>query len=230
MALAERKYVLTGVNCRTWPIPMPRDVEIEDIRQELLPRNIRFAWLDILCLRQGMGEDQLPPNLTPDHPQQPRENCCRVRSGSPMCHSLGQYTGLQWGPGRQTQQYWCTSMEWAGRLLQGCAFGGMIGTGCGVRGLYKKPLISTILCLQVVSSTGSIRSWCRGRPGYSGVEPSCIRSGPGCRELTFLEPGLPGFYGPMLEVHWETQCACRRSLCGAAIETFSLSLGAALVP
>jgi len=66
VASAERKYVLTGVNCRTWPVPMPRDVEIDGIRQELLQRNIRFAWLDILCLRQGIAEDQLPRDLTPD--------------------------------------------------------------------------------------------------------------------------------------------------------------------
>ena len=66
VAPTERKYVLTDVNCRTWPVPMPRDVEIDGIRLELLRRNIRFAWLDILCLRQGMAEDKLPWDLTLD--------------------------------------------------------------------------------------------------------------------------------------------------------------------
>ncbi|KAF8470755.1 hypothetical protein BDZ91DRAFT_643628, partial [Kalaharituber pfeilii] len=50
----ERKYIITNVNLRTWPVPMPYEVEIEDVRRDLLLRNVRYAWLDILCLRQEM--------------------------------------------------------------------------------------------------------------------------------------------------------------------------------
>lgn len=46
------KYILTSINCHTWPVPLPSDVNIGDIREELLRCNIRYAWLDILCLRQ----------------------------------------------------------------------------------------------------------------------------------------------------------------------------------
>jgi len=54
VAVEEREYIYTSVNCHTWPVPIPRDVTIDDIRLELLSRNVRFAWLDILCLRQDM--------------------------------------------------------------------------------------------------------------------------------------------------------------------------------
>jgi len=52
VAPGELKYILTSVNCHTWPVPLPADVNIGDIRAELLRCNIRYAWLDILCLRQ----------------------------------------------------------------------------------------------------------------------------------------------------------------------------------
>ena len=54
-----RKYILTNINCRTWPVPLPCDVQAEDIRRELLRCSTRFAWLDILCLRQESRRLQL---------------------------------------------------------------------------------------------------------------------------------------------------------------------------
>ena len=44
----------TRVNHQLWPVPLPRGVKLEDIRQELLTLHIQYTWLDVLCLRQNM--------------------------------------------------------------------------------------------------------------------------------------------------------------------------------
>jgi len=95
VASTERKYVMMDVNCRTWPIPMLRDVEIKDIRQGCydaifaLLGLISFVsariWLRISC--PGISSRILPQLLC--------EGCYRSRSGPQMCHSLGQYTGVK---------------------------------------------------------------------------------------------------------------------------------------
>lgn len=54
VAYHEIKFVLTNVNGRTWPVPLPGDVEVEDIRNDLLRQNVIYAWLDVLCLRQNI--------------------------------------------------------------------------------------------------------------------------------------------------------------------------------
>jgi hypothetical protein len=55
-----RRSILTPINSREWPVPLPKSTSISHIRIELLNR-IRFsekrstchyAWLDVLCLRQ----------------------------------------------------------------------------------------------------------------------------------------------------------------------------------
>ena len=48
----EIEYVVTAVNQRLWPVPLPQGVGVEDIRQQLLSYGARFAWVDVLCLRQ----------------------------------------------------------------------------------------------------------------------------------------------------------------------------------
>lgn len=66
VAPEERKYVITKVNGCTWPVPVPHDVQINTIRRELIRHNIRYAWLDVLCLRQDMeplGTGGAPPQL-----------------------------------------------------------------------------------------------------------------------------------------------------------------------
>ncbi|KAF8422278.1 hypothetical protein BGX38DRAFT_595667, partial [Terfezia claveryi] len=46
------EFVVTAANQRLWPIPLPQGVGVEDIRQQLLRYGARFAWVDVLCLRQ----------------------------------------------------------------------------------------------------------------------------------------------------------------------------------
>ncbi len=49
----------TPINGCEWPVPMPRDANLDLIRIEMLNNGAEFAWLDVLCLRQvgGRGED-----------------------------------------------------------------------------------------------------------------------------------------------------------------------------
>ena len=45
-------YIMTEANQRMWPIPLPQGVQLEDIRGEMIRLGVRYAWLDVLCLRQ----------------------------------------------------------------------------------------------------------------------------------------------------------------------------------
>ena len=56
-------YIMTEANQSMWPIPLPRGVQLEDIRGEMIRLGVRYAWLDVLCLRQ-----ELRPALTKDLP------------------------------------------------------------------------------------------------------------------------------------------------------------------
>lgn len=54
----ERTGVMTSINGRAWPVPIPSDSSLESVRVELLNSGIKYAWLDVLCLRQRGEEDQ----------------------------------------------------------------------------------------------------------------------------------------------------------------------------
>ena len=57
----DMEFVLTEANQQLWPIPLPRGVQLEDIRGEMIRLGVRYAWLDVLCLRQ-----QAQPPLAKD--------------------------------------------------------------------------------------------------------------------------------------------------------------------
>ena len=72
-------YIMTEANQRMWPIPLPQGVQLEDIRGEMIRLGVRYAWLDVLCLRQ-----QFRPALSKDLPLPVREivekhNECRKK-------------------------------------------------------------------------------------------------------------------------------------------------------
>ncbi len=58
---------MTPINGYEWPVPMPKDANLDLIRIEMLNLGAEYAWLDILCLRQEGG------------------SICAWRSGSLMC-------------------------------------------------------------------------------------------------------------------------------------------------
>ncbi|KAK0432415.1 hypothetical protein EV421DRAFT_1500650 [Armillaria borealis] len=47
--------VCTPINGCEWPVPMPRDANLDLIRIEMLNLGAEYAWLDVLCLRQVHG-------------------------------------------------------------------------------------------------------------------------------------------------------------------------------
>lgn len=51
----------SAVNEYQWPVPLPHGIALEDIRLQLLATSVRFCWLDVLCLRQGMPSQENYP-------------------------------------------------------------------------------------------------------------------------------------------------------------------------
>ena len=47
-----RDSVLTNINGKAWRVPIPHDVTLDDIRDELLILGAEYVFLDVLCLRQ----------------------------------------------------------------------------------------------------------------------------------------------------------------------------------
>ncbi|KAF9029052.1 hypothetical protein BDZ89DRAFT_1160070 [Hymenopellis radicata] len=47
-----RHEVVTPINSREWPVPIPINTALERIRIELLNYGLEYVWLDVLCLRQ----------------------------------------------------------------------------------------------------------------------------------------------------------------------------------
>ncbi|KAJ7634782.1 hypothetical protein FB45DRAFT_909844 [Roridomyces roridus] len=54
---AQRQDILTRINGGKWPVPLPKDSSLDDIRIELLNTGAEYAWLDVLCLRQKGGAE-----------------------------------------------------------------------------------------------------------------------------------------------------------------------------
>ncbi len=51
----DRADVWTPINGREWPVPIPKDANLDLIRIEMLNRGLEYVWLDVLCLRQKGG-------------------------------------------------------------------------------------------------------------------------------------------------------------------------------
>ncbi len=51
----DRVDVWTSINGRKWPVPIPKDANLDLIRIEMLNKGLEYVWLDVLCLRQQGG-------------------------------------------------------------------------------------------------------------------------------------------------------------------------------
>ncbi len=55
----DRVMVMTPINGYEWPVPMPKDANLDLIRIEMLNHGAMYVWLDVLCLRQvGLHEKE----------------------------------------------------------------------------------------------------------------------------------------------------------------------------
>ncbi|KAK0429891.1 hypothetical protein EV421DRAFT_2025601 [Armillaria borealis] len=54
----DRVGVMTPINGNRWPVPMPKDANLDLIRIEMLNLGVEYAWLDVLCLRQEGGKNE----------------------------------------------------------------------------------------------------------------------------------------------------------------------------
>lgn len=50
--------VLSAVNEREWPVPLPPGVTLEAVREELLGMGSEYCWLDVVCARQRASEHE----------------------------------------------------------------------------------------------------------------------------------------------------------------------------
>ncbi|PBK89683.1 hypothetical protein ARMGADRAFT_330291 [Armillaria gallica] len=48
----DRVDVLTPINGKEWPVPIPKDADLNLIRIEMLNLGVEYTWVDVLCLRQ----------------------------------------------------------------------------------------------------------------------------------------------------------------------------------
>ncbi len=48
----DRMDVWTPINGKEWPVPIPKDTNLNLIRIEMLNLGVTYTWLDVLCLRQ----------------------------------------------------------------------------------------------------------------------------------------------------------------------------------
>ncbi|KAK0212718.1 hypothetical protein DFS33DRAFT_1283998 [Desarmillaria ectypa] len=51
----DRVNVWTRINGKEWPVPIPKDTNLNLIRIEMLNLGMEYTWLDVLCLRQEGG-------------------------------------------------------------------------------------------------------------------------------------------------------------------------------
>ncbi|EKM52478.1 uncharacterized protein PHACADRAFT_260919 [Phanerochaete carnosa HHB-10118-sp] len=61
---SQLRRVWTSINDYEWPVPLPSDVDLSQIRIELLNLGAEYVWLDVLCLRQ-----EIPPTTLSSHPR-----------------------------------------------------------------------------------------------------------------------------------------------------------------
>ncbi|KIP07167.1 hypothetical protein PHLGIDRAFT_13386 [Phlebiopsis gigantea 11061_1 CR5-6] len=56
VAESERHKTLTSINGFQWPVPIPVDITLEQVRVELLNMGAEYVFLDVLCLRQHSSD------------------------------------------------------------------------------------------------------------------------------------------------------------------------------
>ena len=108
VASEDMEYHATNVNHYLWPVPLPRGVQLEGIRKELIQHNIRYAWLDVLCLRQD-AQPQLCPSKT-------KTLSAEMRRFSTGCLHSGSYSDLVKRREERRTKEWEVDIPFIGNL------------------------------------------------------------------------------------------------------------------
>ena len=56
---SDMSSVSTPINQHQWPVPLPKNITLDDLRTELLALGAEYIWLDVICLRQKTEVDFL---------------------------------------------------------------------------------------------------------------------------------------------------------------------------
>ncbi|SJL13278.1 uncharacterized protein ARMOST_16718 [Armillaria ostoyae] len=56
--MKDRMGAMTPINGYEWPVPIPKDANLDLIRIEMLNLGAEYVWLDVLCLRQEGGKNE----------------------------------------------------------------------------------------------------------------------------------------------------------------------------
>ncbi|KAK0447569.1 hypothetical protein EV421DRAFT_2017211 [Armillaria borealis] len=102
----ERGDVMTPINGYEWPVPIPKDANLDLIRIEMLNLGAKYAWLDVLCLRQlgGRGEHLRKEEWKLDVPT---IGCVYDDfKGHVVCYFNGLGRPLSWPPDFDSDRSW----------------------------------------------------------------------------------------------------------------------------
>ncbi len=102
----ERVNVMTPINGYEWPVPIPKDANLDLIRIEMLNLGAEYAWLDILCLRQpgGQGEHLRKEEWKLDMPT--IGYVYDDPDGDVVCYFNGLGRSLSWPPDFDSDRSW----------------------------------------------------------------------------------------------------------------------------
>ncbi len=95
----DRMDVWMPINGREWPVPIPKDANLDLIRIEMLNKGLEYVWLDVLCLRQqgGPREDLRAEEWKLDVPtigwvyRARKVHCYLSGLGRPLCVTEGYF-------------------------------------------------------------------------------------------------------------------------------------------
>ena len=51
--------IMTAINQRQWPVPLPKGINLDNVRSELLTLGAEYLWVDVVCLRQQSTANHL---------------------------------------------------------------------------------------------------------------------------------------------------------------------------
>ncbi|PBK63558.1 hypothetical protein ARMSODRAFT_538481 [Armillaria solidipes] len=140
----ERGDVMTPINGYEWPVPVPKDTNLDLIRIEMLNLGAEYAWLDVLCLRQsgGRGEHLRKEEWKLDVPTIGR--VYDDNQGHVVCYFNGLGRPLSWPPDFDSDRSWfrrAWTLQEIGANSERIIFGGETGDD-SISGTFDEQLNS----------------------------------------------------------------------------------------